>query len=151
TAGSGPSDRRQGPRSRSRRAGKRGYQGSSIACPNCQGGAKFQRWQAKAFLSAVGEVRLERAYYYRPHCRQGCCPWEQTLGLCRAALTPAARELTCLAGILSSFEEAGDKVLPRMAGLRVSASTVQRVTERAGADLAGRLRGGETFGPPAPG
>jgi hypothetical protein len=65
-------------------------------------------------------------------------------------MTAGAAELTCLAGILASFEEASAKVLPKMTGLRVSASTVQRLTEGSGSELSKRLHEGETFGPKTP-
>jgi hypothetical protein len=50
--------------------------------------------------------------------------------------------LVSLAGLLSSFAEAAEKVLPRLAGLRLAESTAERTTEAAGT----RLAGGETFG-----
>jgi len=98
----------------------------------------------------MGEVRVSRAYYYCRCCREGCCPWEGTLGLRSAEMTPGASEMTCLAGILTSFDEASAKVLPKLTGLRVSASTVQRITEGTGSALKQRLDEGETFGPPTP-
>jgi hypothetical protein len=68
------------------------------------------------------------------------------LGLSADALTPAAREVVCLAGLLSSFAEGGTAALPKLTGLRVSESTVERTTEAAGRDVAARLAGGEVFG-----
>jgi hypothetical protein len=65
-------------------------------------------------------------------------------------LTPAARELVALAGTLSSFAEAADKVLPKLAGLRVSESTAERTTEAVGTALGGRLAAGEVFGAAGP-
>ncbi len=64
-------------------------------------------------------------------------------------LTPAATEVVCLTGLLSSFAEASTTALPKLAGLRVSESTVERVTEGAGRDVGERLAAGETFGTPA--
>jgi hypothetical protein len=61
-------------------------------------------------------------------------------------LTRGAREAVALAGTLSSFAEAAGKTLPKLCGLRVSESTVERVTEGAGADVGERLAAGETFG-----
>jgi hypothetical protein len=57
--------------------------------------------------------------------------------------------LTTLAGILSSFEEARAKVLPRLAGLRLAESTVERVTEGAGKRLKEQRAAGRTYGPAA--
>ncbi|MDW8244899.1 MAG: ISKra4 family transposase, partial [Thermogemmata sp.] len=101
-------------------------------------------------VSALGEVRLERAYYYCRHCGHGHCPWEAELGLTRQDLTPAASELTSLAGLLCSFDEASQKVLPKLAGLRLSESTVERTTEAAGARVGEALASGATFGPCTP-
>ena len=97
-------------------------------------------------MSALGEVRYERAYYYCRHCGHGASPADGLLHVAAADLTPAARELVSLAGTLSSFAEAAAKVLPKMAGLRVSESTAERTTEAAGADLGKRLAGGAVFG-----
>ena len=64
-------------------------------------------------------------------------------------LTPAAVQLTALAGVLTSFGEARAKVLPKMAGLRLAESTVQRVTEAAGQRLQEEQARGRTYGPAA--
>jgi len=97
-------------------------------------------------VSALGEVRYERAYYYCRHCGHGSSPADATLHVDGAELTPAARELVALAGTLSSFAEAAEKVLPRLAGVRVSESTAERATEAAGTELGERLARGEVFG-----
>jgi len=64
-------------------------------------------------VSAVGQVRYERAYYFCRHCRHGATPADATLQVDQSELTPAARELAALAGTLSSFAEAAEKVLPK--------------------------------------
>ena len=98
-------------------------------------------------VSVFGPVGLERAYYYCRRCAQGHCPWEAVLGLTHQDLTPAAHELTSLLGALSSgFEEASQKALPKLCGIRLSESTVQRTTEAAGARVGVALAAGTTFG-----
>jgi hypothetical protein len=97
-------------------------------------------------VSALGEVRYERAYYYCRHCRHGATPADVILHVEQAELTPAAREMVALAGTLSSFAEAAEKVLPKLAGVRVSESTVERTTEAAGQALGERLANREVFG-----
>ena len=47
-------------------------------------------------------------------------------------LTPAAQEVTSLAGIPESFGKAADRTLRKLAGMRLCASTVERTTEAAG-------------------
>jgi len=98
-------------------------------------------------VSLVGAVRLERAYYHCRHCHRGHCPRDGQLRLAGDDLTAGAREAVGLAGLLSGFAEAAQKVLPKLAGLRLAESTVERATEATGAALGERLRGGETFGP----
>jgi hypothetical protein len=66
------------------------------------------------------------------------------------ALSPAAEEVTCLAGVQAPFAEASHKSLLRMAGLRLSESTVERTTEAAGQRLAQACQAGQLFGPSQP-
>jgi hypothetical protein len=94
----------------------------------------------------MGKAVCERAYYYCPHCRGGHCPTDDELGLA-GKQTPAAQEIIALAGVLEPFDEGARLILPRLAGLNVSASTVQRTTEAIGEDVAERRTAGETFGP----
>src|SRR6185437_368603 len=47
---------------------------------------------------------------------------------------------------LSAFAEAAEVTLPKMAGLRLAESTVERATEAAGAEVGRRLAAGEVFG-----
>lgn len=101
-------------------------------------------------MTALGPIRYERAYYFCRHCGWAVAPADAGFHLSGAELTPAARELVALAGALGSFAEAADKVLPRLAGLRVSESTAERTTEATGAALGERLAAGEVFGPAAP-
>jgi hypothetical protein len=98
-------------------------------------------------VSVLGDVRLERAYYYCPHCRHGHCPRDGQLRLAGDDLSAGAREAVSLAGLLTGFAEAAEKVLPKLAGMRLAESTVERATEAAGAALGARLRSGGTFGP----
>jgi len=98
-------------------------------------------------VSLVGPVRLDRAYYHCRQCRRGHCPRDGQLRLAADDLTAGAREAASLAGLLSGFAEAATKVLPKLAGLRLAESTVERVTEGSGATLGTRRRGGETFVP----
>lgn len=95
-------------------------------------------------------MRYERAYYYCRHCGHGASPADAALRVAGAELTPAARELVALAGALASFAEAAEKVLPKLAGLRVSESMAERATEAAGAGLGARLAAGEVFGAARP-
>jgi hypothetical protein len=94
----------------------------------------------------LGDIRCERAYYHCRACGQGYFPWETTLRLSALRLTPAAQEITTLAGVQESFGKAAGRTLTKLAGLRLSESTVERTTEAAGAHLGARLQQGAVFG-----
>lgn len=96
-------------------------------------------------LTLFGAVIYERAYYHCANCGTGHFPTDEEFGL-EHKQTAAARELIALAGVLEPFAETGQTVLPRLSGLCVSASTVQRTTEAVGADVAARRAAGEVFG-----
>jgi hypothetical protein len=83
-------------------------------------------------VSAVGEVRYERAYYYCRHCGSGAAPADAGRHGVGTELTPPAREAVALAGTVPSFAEAAEKVLPEPAGPRVSESTAERTAEAIG-------------------
>ena len=117
-----------------------------MSCPGCRDSAKFVGYRPRSVLSLLGTVRLRRAYYHCPACHAGAAPADGPLGLSAEALTPAAREAVCLAGVLSSFAEAAELTLPKLAGLRPAESTVERATEAAGRDVGDRLAAGATFG-----
>jgi hypothetical protein len=52
--------------------------------------------------------------------------------------------------VLASFAGAAEDVLRRLSGLRLSESTVRRLTEAVGHDVGDRLNAGEVFGPATP-
>jgi hypothetical protein len=99
----------------------------------------------------LGEVTVQRAYYYCHRCGAGLFPWDEEVGLTPKRLTPGAERAVSLAGLLTdSFEEAAEKVLPELSGLRLSESTVQRTTEAAGDRLGEHLDQGKVLGGPTP-
>lgn len=93
---------------------------------------------------------LKRHYYHCADCGQGFCPWDGILLLTPQALSPAAEEVTCIAGVQNPFAEASHKTLCRLAGLRLSESTVERTTEAAGQRVVEAFRAGKTFGGSTP-
>jgi hypothetical protein len=92
-------------------------------------------------------VLQERAYYHCTACHAGSVPVDAELGFSDRKLTPGAEEVATLAGTIGSFAEAAEKFLPKMSGLRLSESTVERTTEDAGARLGGLWAQQHTLGP----
>lgn len=99
-------------------------------------------------MSLLGELELARSYYHCRSCGEGHLPWEQTLGLGATRLTAAASEVVSMLGVQSSFAEVGERTLKKACGLRLSESTVERVTEGAGERLRRLLEQRVRFGEP---
>jgi hypothetical protein len=121
-----------------------------MSCPHCRESARFVSYRGKAVVCLLGNVRIERPYYHCKACHRGCCPGDERLGLDGSDATPAAAEVISMAGVLGAFARAAELVLTRMGGLRVSESTVQRLAERVGTDVAEHVDKGQTFGPAVP-
>jgi hypothetical protein len=119
-----------------------------VNCPHCQQAAPFHGYRSRKPLSLFGSLPCSRAYYHCGRCGEGLCPWDDAVGLTPKRLTPAAEELATLAGTLGdSFEEAAQEILPRLAGLRLGESSVERTTEDAGQRLGEILDQQHTLGP----
>lgn len=101
----------------------------------------------KTLVSLLGDLCVTSPYYHCRHCGEGHKPWEDKLRIGKRRVTAAAAEAISLAGLLTSFGRAQDQTLAKLTGIRVSESTVQRVTEDAGEALAQAQAAKETFGP----
>jgi hypothetical protein len=117
----------------------------------CGQRARYVGRRAKRFQSVLGEVKLERAYYYCSGCGQGCCPRDGALGLEGASLSPGVQRMVASVGAAVSFEE-GSALLRELAGIEVEAKQVERVAEQLGAEIAQQERTPEPLGeqPSAP-
>src|SRR5262245_38396151 len=118
-----------------------------MSCPHCKEAARFVGYRPKRIVSLVGDLQIERGYYHCSACGQGHFPWDDVLRLSPQRLTPAAEEVTALAGIQESFGKAAERTLRKLAGIRLSESTVERTTEAAGERLGQALEKGAVFGP----
>jgi hypothetical protein len=64
--------------------------------------------------------------------------------------TPAAQEIIALGGTVDPFRESAGELIKKMSALRVSESTVQRITESVGAEIGEAQARGELFGESKP-
>lgn len=110
------------------------YQGPQLACA-CGQRARYVDRRAKSFVSVLGPLRLERAYYHCAACGQGFCPRDRVLGLEGSSLSPAVTRMTAAVGALVSFQE-GSELLKELAGVDVEAKQVERTAEALGAEIA---------------
>jgi hypothetical protein len=120
-----------------------------MTCPHCKESAGFKGYRRKNTVSLLGEVCIWRGYYPCKHCHHGHFPWDEILRLSPQGLTPGAQEVVSLGGVQEAFGKAADWTLQKMAGIRLSESTVQRTTEATGERLGQQLEEGKVFGPKA--
>ena len=81
---------------------------------------KYHGRHEKTFESALGPLRLERAYYHGARCQSGFCPRDRALGLQWSSLIPGVLRMSASAAALVSFEESSG-LLHELAGVEVSA------------------------------
>lgn len=86
-----------------------------------------------------------RAYHHCAPCRAGFAPRDAALRLEPDRLTSAAREAVAMAGAAGPFAGAAERLLPKLAGIKVSESTVGRRTKAVGGKIDSLLKAGRTF------
>lgn len=115
---------------------------ATVPC-RCGQRARYAGRREKWFVTALGELRLERAYYHCGRCQQGFCPRDAALGLDGGALSPAVTRMIGSVGARVSFEE-GRELLAELAGLALTTKQVERTAEALGARLDEQERTVET-------
>jgi hypothetical protein len=117
-----------------------------VTCDSCQRAAKFHSYQQRRVVTAHGDQKVRRAYYYCGRCKQSFIPYDDVLGLVDE-ISPGLMPLVCLAGTLVPFADAARDVLQRFAGVRLSPSTVLRCTEGEGERLRAQQKEGRMVEP----
>jgi hypothetical protein len=108
----------------------------------CQCGhpAHFQEMRSKAVLTILGPVRISRPYYLCCNCHEGQFPLDVELDIERTEFSPGVRRMQALVGQQAPFEH-GREQMKALAGLEVTAKSVERTAEAIGADIAQREEG----------
>ena len=114
------------------------HAGPTLPC-GCGQPARYAGRRDKTFTTALGELRLSRAYYHCEPCAAGFCPRDRALGLCDTSLSPAATRMVGKSAAMVSFAESSE-LLHELAGLAVDAKQVERTAEALGRAIAGDER-----------
>ena len=110
------------------------YCGPTLPCA-CGDTAHFEGRQAKSFLTVLGEITLQRAYYRCSHCKSGRFPRDAAFGFVNGSLSPALTRMLGLAAANVSFDEAAG-LLRELAGITVTTKQVERHAEAVGREIA---------------
>ncbi len=106
------------------------YQGPQAECA-CRQQARYAGRKSKIFLSVLGPLCLQRAYYHCSACQHGFYPRDQAWGLQASSLSPGVIRMVSAVGAAVSFEE-GSQLLEELADLQVDPKQVQRTAEAVG-------------------
>jgi hypothetical protein len=115
---------------------------------DCGKVARYAGRHEKTFQSALGPLRLERAYYHCDACKAGRCPRDRALGLEGSSLSPALTRMVGLVGAMVSFVE-GSELMRELAGVSVDAKQVERTAEALGREITADERQVLEIEPPA--
>ena len=108
----------------------------SLPCA-CGRQARYRELRSRRVLTALGAVEITRPWYLCPHCHQGQFPADQELDIENTEFSPGVRRMQALVGQDASFDH-GREQMALLAGLEVTAKSVERVAESIGADIAQR-------------
>ena len=108
----------------------------SVACP-CGQRAPYHQLRTKPLLTAVGPAEVSRPYYWCPDCHTGQFPADRELDIENSELSPGVRRMQAVVGQDAPFDHARQQ-MKVLAGLEVTAKSVERTAEALGADIAQR-------------
>jgi hypothetical protein len=106
----------------------------SITCP-CGHQARYRELRSRWLLTALGEVELSRPWYLCPHCHNGQFPVDRQLDVENRDCSPGVRRMQAIVGQEAPFDH-GREQMKVLAGLEVTAKSVERTAEAIGADIA---------------
>ena len=109
------------------------YRGRTIPCG--QGHQyEFVEYRNKDLLTVLGPVTVQRAYYSDRECGVGYCPKDRVLDIEGTSYSAGVRRMMSKVGAYRSFG-LGHEDLYELAGIRVSAKEVERVSEGVGGQV----------------
>lgn len=107
-----------------------------IPC-SCGSQARYRELRSRRLLTALGEVELTRPWYLCPQCHEGQFPVDRVLDVEDVDSSPGVRRMQALVGAEAAFDR-GREQIRLLAGLEVTAKSVERVAETIGGDIARR-------------
>ena len=112
----------------------------TVACA-CGQQAQYRELRSKPVLTAVGSAQVMRPYYLCLHCHAGQFPADLELDIESTEFSPGVRRMQAVVGQDAPFDQ-GRQQLQLLAGLEVTAKSVERIAEAIGEDIAAREQAG---------
>jgi hypothetical protein len=108
----------------------------TIPCP-CGHQAHYRELRPRHILTVLGKVEFLRPWYLCQSCHQGQFPVDFQLDIEKSDSSPGVRRMQALLGQDASFDH-GREQMKLLAGLEVTAKSVERTAEAIGADIGQR-------------
>lgn len=105
----------------------------SIPC-TCGRTARYEGMRSRPILTVVGWARIDRPYYLCPACQTGQFPADVELDIGKTDFSPGVRRMLAAAGGVAPFAQGRDQ-MKILAGLEVTAKSVERTAESIGEDI----------------
>ena len=109
------------------------HAGTTLAC-SCGGAARYRGDAVRSVVTLQGEQVIARAYYYCSSCRAGFHPLDHSLALGSGQCSVGVRALACRFASYLPYAVAA-RELEMVCGIRLSASSVQRLAKATGRTL----------------
>jgi len=100
----------------------------------CGQQAQYQELRSRPVLTVVGWTRVNRPWYLCPHCHEGQFPIDVELDIENTDFSPGVRRMQAMVGQEGSFDH-GREQMELLAGLEVTAKSVERTAEAIGAAI----------------
>ena len=104
---------------------------------SCGHEAHYRGLRSRGILTALGKVELTRPWYLCPHCHHGQFPMDRQLDVENRDCSPGVRRMDAIVGQQAPFDR-GRQQIKDLAGLKVTAKSVERTAEEIGDDIAAR-------------
>jgi hypothetical protein len=104
---------------------------------SCGSSARYEELRSKSITTIVGPARVLRGYFLCDDCGSGQFPVDAELDIENTEFSPGVRRMQAMVGHQEPFEH-GRQQMKVLAGLEVTAKSVERIAEAIGADLAQR-------------
>ena len=104
------------------------------SCPECGEEVYWKRYEPRNYISSLGEMKLERAYYHHAACHCGWVPLDERLELGASELSTWAQEMVSYLGAFMPFAQA-QAFLRKYSGIDISHDTVNNTTVEIGLNM----------------
>lgn len=102
---------------------------------SCGHQAAYKELRSRPVLTVMGWARMNRPWYLCDHCHKGQFPADEALDIKDTDFSPGVRRMQAMVGQQAPFDH-GREQMKVLAGLEVTAKSVERTAEAIGADIA---------------